>query len=92
MPVRIRPKLALLHGGKRGHADRHDDVDLVAALFFGDLPAARTLDGDGALHGEADVVVSVDGDALALDQLVEVLMPPSGSARTAQIPPSARLP
>jgi Tripartite tricarboxylate transporter family receptor len=32
-----------------GHRQRNDDVDLVSCLFFGDTPAARGLDRNGAV-------------------------------------------
>ena len=41
-----------------------DDVDLVRGFLFGDAPAARGFERDGALYGQADVVVGIDDEAL----------------------------
>ena len=66
-------KLALLHGGEGGLGQGDHYVDLVARLLLGDPPAARVLDGDGALHREPKVGVGIGDEVLGLDQLEQVL-------------------
>src|SRR5258708_23945332 len=68
-----RMAYAALHRAQRGLRQHDHDVDLVRLLLLADLPAARMLDGDAALHGKADVAVGIDRDGAVLYELVEVL-------------------
>jgi hypothetical protein len=85
IPAVIAILIAALHGGMTRHRQRYDDIDLMALALFGDAPTTRALFGDGATDREAHAGIGIADDALALDQVEQILTGGGQIARLAQL-------